>query len=309
MDVALREESGDFHDFFDEEKYLEHPFQSNLQRYRFFSKLHLTVPIDIFGFCPGGSVVSSVCVVPAREKRSEQEILVDKARFALKKNKHLFKEYHTIAMRRAFKEKVNNITRISPTVLDIIYKNFTLDATTAAHPDTQERLRLIYLGETELIADLQHINPGRPSDKFDEFFHHLASVVEESTAADERRHSNAHLSEWISLGDLMERAIERFPANTPIPSKALSLVRLQFAPRNPYAITAWPFTSKIDVQYKIQKRQLRAYHPDEHYCNALFKYQRERAIELNNLIDINVVFFSSDDKANRRTWICCEYCC
>lgn len=71
--------------FFDEEKYLEHSFQSNLQRYRFFSELHLTVPIDIFRFCPGGSVVSSVCVVPAIEKRSEQEILVDGARFALKK--------------------------------------------------------------------------------------------------------------------------------------------------------------------------------------------------------------------------------
>lgn len=29
--------------------------------------------------------MSSVCVVPASEKRSEQEILVDRARFALKK--------------------------------------------------------------------------------------------------------------------------------------------------------------------------------------------------------------------------------
>lgn len=89
-------------------------------------------------------------------------------------------------MRRAFKEKVNNFTRISPAVLDMIYKELTLDAATSAHPDTQERLRLISLGETELIADLRHINPGRPSDKFDEFFHHYASVVEESTAADER---------------------------------------------------------------------------------------------------------------------------
>lgn len=153
---------------------------------------------------------------------------------------------------------------------------------TVAHPDTHERLRLISLDETELIADLRHINPGRPSDKFDEFFLYLASVVEESTAA-------------AALKISIFQIIERCPANTLIPSKAL--VRLQFAPRNPYAITAWSFTSKIDVQYKIQKRQLRAYHPDEHYCNALFKYQRERAIELNNLIDINVVFFSCDDKA------------
>lgn len=63
-------------------------------------------------------------------------------------------------MRRAFKEKVNNFTRISPAVLDMIYKELTLDAATSAHPDTQERLRLIFLGETELIADLRHINPG-----------------------------------------------------------------------------------------------------------------------------------------------------
>jgi hypothetical protein len=44
------------------------------------------------------------------------------------------------------------------------------------------------------------------------------------------------------------------PEGCPIPSK--SLVHLQFAPRNPYTKAAQNFTSRLNVQYKIQRRQL-----------------------------------------------------
>ncbi|XP_033753308.1 uncharacterized protein LOC117336780 [Pecten maximus] len=209
-------------------------------------------------------------------------------------NKDSFCEFHTRSMKRAFKNKINNIAHVSPMILNFIYKELTMDATTAEHPDTQERLRLISLGETDLIADLRHCNPGRPSEKFDTFFQHLADLVEESTAADERRQGTSHLSEWISLSDMIEKARQRCPEMTLIPSK--SLVRLQFAPRNPYAKSAWNFTSKIDVQYKIQRRQLRMNHPDQHYCNALFKYMKEMAIELQKE-GVSVALFSCDDKA------------
>lgn len=53
------------------------------------------------------------------------------------------------------------------------------------------------------------------------------------------------------------------------------------------------FTSKIQVQYKIQRRQLRATHPDEHYCCTQFKYFKERAVEEREIV---AVFFC-DDKA------------
>lgn len=68
--------------------------------------------------------------------------------------------------------------------------------------DTQERLCLISLGEKELVADLQHCtyNPGRPFDKFNDFFHHLASVVKEIITPNEQQHLTAHLSQWITLG-------------------------------------------------------------------------------------------------------------
>ena len=53
------------------------------------------------------------------------------------------------------------------------------------------------------------------------------------------------------------------------------------------------FTSKIPVQYKIQRRQLRIAHPDDHYCNALFKYERALAVELGK----DCALFFCDDKA------------
>ena len=73
-------------------------------------------------------------------------------------------------------------------------------------------------------------------------------------------------------------------------------MRLQFAPRNPFARTAWNFSSKIDVQYKIQRRQLRLSHPDQHYCNSLLKYFKQRAIDLKS-DNIKINLFFCDDKA------------
>ena len=48
------------------------------------------------------------------------------------------------------------------------------------------------------------------------------------------------------------------------------------------------------MQYKIQRRQLRAEHPDQHYAAAQFKYLRERAVKLGNE---KVILLFADDKA------------
>lgn len=90
----------------------------------------------------------------------------------------------------------------------------------------------------------------------------------------------------------MQKTKERC-ADPETPTSSKSLVRLQFAPRNPYCHAALNFTSKINVQYKIQKRQLRNFHMDAHFCNAQFKYLKLRAIELQD----KVVLLCSDDKA------------
>lgn len=71
------------------------------------------------------------------------------------------------------------------------------------------------------------------------------------------------------------------------------MIRLQFAPRNPSTKAAQNFTSRLNVQYKIQRRQLRVTHQDEHYCNAQLKYLKERAIEDQK----SCALYFCDDKA------------
>lgn len=260
---------------FDEFIHTENPFSSNDQRFRFFKNLQLSMPVDVIKYSPGGSCFSTVCLVHVPEARSEAEILTQGARF-LQQIKPKLKEFHTRAQRRLFKEKLKNVASVLPSVADMIYKELTLDASVAAHPVTEERMRLIFLGNTGLIRDLRSLNPGRPSGTFDTFFDALAEIVENVTIADDRRHGLAHFSDFISLEEMIKKAQDSCPEGTNIPSK--TLVRLQFAPKNPYTKRALNFTSRINVQYKIQRRQLRVSHPDDHFCNAQFKYMKERAI-------------------------------
>lgn len=275
---------------FNEDVHIDFPFASNTERYRFVTGLQLSIPIDIVKFCPGGSVLTTYAVVHVPEARSEPTILIQGARL-LQQCQTQLKEFHTRAQRRMFKERLYNVAHVLPSVADLIYAELCVDGASSSHPETQQRLRLIFLGEKGLLADLRHLNAGRPSNKFDVFFEQLAIVVEQVTAADDRRHNVSHLSEWISVRELIQRAVERCPPETPLPSP--SLVRLHFAPRNPYTHTALTFTSKLNVQFKIQRRQLRISHPDDHYCAAQLRYLKEKACEMLN----HVVFLCCDDKA------------
>ena len=66
------------------------------------------------------------------------------------------------------------------------------------------------------------------------FFRELELVVEEVTAADDRRHGIAHMSEFLSIKDLISQVQKRVPAETPIPSE--STVIHAFAPPNIHSV-------------------------------------------------------------------------
>ena len=277
--------------FFDEEKHCDSVL-SNMQRHRFLDQLVLSVPVDMYRFCPGGSVVTVVCLVKVVSIRTASEMMTDSARvMSSPEIKSKFKEFHTRTQRKIFKERLSHVASVLPAVSDLIYKELALDATAADHPVTHDRVKLIFLGDQDLISDLRHLNPGRPGNKYDEFFSAMSEIVEQMTAADERRHNNiAHLSKWLSVKDLMQETLKKVP-HALVPSE--TLVRLQFAPKNPYTKRALQFTSAIKVQYKVQRRQLRAEHVDQHYVAAQFKYLREKAIELKG----NCLLFFCDDKS------------
>ena len=52
------------------------------------------------------------------------------------------------------------------------------------------------------------------------------------------------------------------------------------------------YTGKLNVKHVVQKRLLRKYHPDQHYCAALFRYQREFAMKFRDIS----AFVCLDDK-------------
>ena len=65
---------------FDESKHLQSPFTSNQQRARFFEQMSLSVDIDLYKYCPGGSSVSVVFVAKTNPSRTSEESLVDPIR-------------------------------------------------------------------------------------------------------------------------------------------------------------------------------------------------------------------------------------
>ncbi|XP_078662870.1 uncharacterized protein LOC144906461 isoform X2 [Branchiostoma floridae x Branchiostoma belcheri] len=287
-----RMQEAEYHEpvLFDEDKHLVAPFENSVQRHRFIASLQLSCPVDLYRYVPGGSLATVLYIVKVEETRSQSELLTQAAKVMATIRPRL-PQIHTRQMLRHFKQHLSNIAHIAPSVADLIYKELALDEAAASHPETQQRLKLVFLGETGLMTDMRAVNPGRPGGTYDAYFEQLKVVVDEVTAADDRRHNVAHFSQWLSLKDLMQKTEERCPEGTPTPSSAL--VRLQFSPRNPYLKTATRFTSKIDVQYKIQRRQLRAFHPDAHYCACLLKYLKQMAVLLSGV----AVLFFCDDKA------------
>ena len=134
----------------------------------FLQELHLSVPVDIIKFTPGGSIVSTVAVAQVPPNRNEANIRIDGARMLQEVRPHL-QEVHTRMQKKLFKEKISNIANIQPSVTEFIYKELALDGSQATNPALQERLRLIFLGDSDLLADLRHSNPGRPGGTFDVF--------------------------------------------------------------------------------------------------------------------------------------------
>ena len=183
---------------------LEHvdtPFVNSTQKFRFLKEMHLSVPIDIIRFCPGGSENHDSWHCEVQDDRPENQVLTQGARL-LQQMQPQMKEFHTRMQKREFKTKVNNLSCISPALTEFLYRYLTLDASAAANTVMQHRMHLISMGHTGIVADLRTLTCGRPG-VYDPFFEKLEEVVEEATAADDRRHNVAHISEWISLNPLV----------------------------------------------------------------------------------------------------------
>ena len=108
---------------------------------------------------------------------------------------------------------------------------------------------------------------------------------------DDRRHQEVtHLATAISVHDLISQVLRQCPEGTPIHSA--SWVCLQFWPKNRHWHSSCHYTSKFNVKYMVQTRQLRKSHEDSHYAAALFRYQLEMAVKFRQ----QSAFICLDDK-------------
>lgn len=99
------------------------------------------------------------------------------------------------------------------------------------------------------------------------------------TAADDRRHGAAHLSEWISIPDMIEKVKMRLPEGANVPSAAL--VRLQFMPRNRNSHTAMTFTERFQVQYKVQVCIIIFLCNVQMWCVLWYRYSRTKIFKIS----------------------------
>ena len=77
--------------------------------------------------------------------------------------------------------------------------------------------------DSKLVVDLRHLNKGRLGVTFKVFFATMETKIDENSAADERRQRVAHLSNFISIRDLIEQITKDCPTGTPIPCKTTIL--------------------------------------------------------------------------------------
>jgi hypothetical protein len=181
-----------------------------------------------------------------------------------------------------------------PYVLRSIYRELTKDAScslTAEEEEVDQRVQeLLSLEDVDIVVDLRELNEGHEA-KYELFWTNCSEYISECTAVPERRHGDiCFMATVISVRDLIDQVSKRYPPGTPIPSE--SWVRLNFSPRNPRAKVAQHYRGRLKVKHVVQKRMFRKFHPDEHYCAALFRYQRELAVKYRDLS----TFICIDDK-------------
>ncbi|CAC5365131.1 unnamed protein product [Mytilus coruscus] len=188
------------HLYFDKQIHLTmNPFKDSIEKTRFINDLKLSVPVNILTYNPGGSIGSIVFIWRVPNNQLPSEIS-------------------------------SSSVQIPPHILRSIYSKLTLDASSLQNPTLDARVKQANLAEdAELVLDMRHMNPGRPNNTFKTFFEALVDKTEQNTAADERRHNVCHLSNYISIPDLIHSVSKDLPEGTPIPSE--STVLFTFVPK------------------------------------------------------------------------------
>ena len=93
-------------------------FSSSVARYRFFKDIHLSVPIEMLRYSPGGSHVTVVFLFHVKNNRSAEE--TTQAVHFYEKVRSKLPVFHTREMKKLFKLQFQNISKITPSLLETV---------------------------------------------------------------------------------------------------------------------------------------------------------------------------------------------
>lgn len=262
----------------------------------------IVVPVKCIKYTYTGSKEHLVFVWKVSPDASETDILNKNAEISSNLLKTLPK-YHTRAMRREFLSLFGRSIHSKTAFLREAYRRLTGDCSaslTADESEVDKRVSDILDNEDpDLIWDLRVNNTGQP-EKYLDFLQECQTYISANieVAVDERRHDTidsegdviTHLANAFSVRDLHEQVAAQCPPGVQIPSK--EWLRYQFWPRNCHFMTSQKYTGRLKIKFMIQSRQFRSSHIDMHYASAVFRYQKEFALQYKD----HTTFVCMDDK-------------
>ena len=197
----------------------------------------------------------------------------------------------------------SHLAKIPKMLLRNIYRTLLNDESApscAAQGKVDERVvqAVISVDDPDIVLDLRKANGNPSSTIFDCFWQELQAYLDELlVAVDDRQHGETlHMPLAISIRHLREKIIERLRLThvnemPVVPSE--EWIRLQFWPPNPYTSQALHYSGRFQVKFRVQIRQLRKDHPDQHYVSALLQYVGHFSVLMHDI----TTYMSVDNKA------------
>ena len=265
--------------------------EDHRERYKFISNLKNGFNISVVSltYSPGNNC-GNMHFIWRYDDNDPIESVFERSMHVIEVIKPLLPQYHTRAMKRSLFSKFGRVTKgVKPAILRAFYREISNDCSASSNlleAEIDKRVQLVLDMEPEdpnTVIDLRSLNSSAGRTKYDVFWEHASRIINESigVAVDDRRHGQVvHLAQYISVRDFREQVEKQCPPGVPIPS--IEWIRLQFWPPSPQAKQACHYTGRLDVKFAVQRRQWRQEHVDAHYAAAIFRYQREFAIEFRD---------------------------
>ena len=184
------------------------------RRYEYLRDLKLSVAVEVFRYSRYGSLgtMTFVWKLPADKKQcstARSVAVIDSIRSSIPL-------YHIRSMRKEFCALFGLVCKVSPLMLNEIYRSLTGDASAIPNPEIVSRLQTLLhsdaLTDSSVVVDLRELNEGRPS-QYTRFWELLQEVLHEynEAAASDRCHSHAQIPIAMSIPDLSQKVQEKIP--------------------------------------------------------------------------------------------------